>query len=187
LADKAEISEARRALAELAVPVVLVIAVGLAVPVVLVIAVGLAAPAALVIAAGLAVPVVIASAIAVLATPLLWVIAADLAAGQAATTGPVLVPAAVAAHPAWEVSVAVEAGADLAAAAEAVVVCEAAVCAEAGAAEGKHHEHKKRHREFHDFEFALAQTSGRCRDSSAAARLSADLRGSCRRTDNSWK
>ena len=79
--------------------------------------------------------VVIAWAIAVLATPLRWVIAADLAAGRAATAGAVLVPAPVAAHPAWEVTVAVEA--DMVAA-----VCEVAVvCAAAGAAGGKYHEH----------------------------------------------
>jgi hypothetical protein len=137
LADKAEISAARRALAELAVPVVLVIAVGLAAQAALVIAAGLAAQVALVIAAGLAVPVVIAWAIAVSATPLRWVIAADLAAGRAATTGAVLVPAACAAHPAWAVTAAVG-EADLVAAA-AAAVCAAAVCAAAGAAGGKHH------------------------------------------------
>jgi hypothetical protein len=64
----------------------------------------------------------------VLAIPLRWVIAADLAAGQAATTGPVLVPAACAARPAW----AVEAEADLVAAAEAAVVCAGAVAAAGG-------------------------------------------------------
>ena len=78
---------------------------------------------------------VIASAIVVLATPLRWVIAADLAAGRAATVGAVLVLAPVAAHRAWEVTAAVVA--DMVAAVCEVVV----VCAAAGAAGGKNHEH----------------------------------------------
>ena len=78
-------------------------------------------------------PVVIAWAIAVSAAALRWVIAADLAAGRAASAGVVLVPAAVAAHPAWEVSAAVEA--------DLVVAEAAAVCAAAAGAGGKHHEH----------------------------------------------
>ena len=77
-----------------------------------------------VIAVVLAVPAVIESAIAALVTRLRWAIAADLAVGRAATVGAVPVPAACAAHPAWEVTVEVEGGADL-----AVAVCEAVAAA----------------------------------------------------------
>ena len=72
---------------------------------------------------------VIASAIVVSATLLRWGIEADLAAGRAAIAEAVLVPAAVAAHPAWEALAAV--GADMVV---AVCVEAAAVCA-VGAAE----------------------------------------------------
>jgi hypothetical protein len=123
-------------------------------------------------------PVVIGWAIAASATALRWVIAVDLAAAQADTTGELLVPAAAAAHPAWEVTEAVE-EADLVAP-EAVVVC-----AEAGAAGGKHHEHRRSHRELHDFELALAKTSRRCRDRISAAHPGADLRILCRRANTS--
>ena len=73
---------------------------------------------------------VIASAIVVSATLLRWGIEADLAAGRAAIAEAVLVPAAVAAHPAWEALAAV--GADM-----VVAVCVAAAAAECavGAAE----------------------------------------------------
>ena len=84
---------------------------------------------------------VIAWAIAVSAAALRWVIAADLAAGRGATAGGVLVPAAVAAHPAWEVSAAVEA--DLVAAvcvAAAAEVCAVVAAAAVAGAGGKHHE-----------------------------------------------
>ena len=72
---------------------------------------------------------VIASAIVVSATLLRWGIAEDLAAGRAAIAEAVLVPAAVAAHPAWEALAAV--GADMVVAVCVVVAAECAV-AEAG-------------------------------------------------------
>ena len=121
LAGKAAISAARRGLGELVIAAVPVLAIApLDFP-----TVALA---------------VIVWAIAVWAAALRWVIAADLAAGRGATAGGVLVPAAVAAHPAWEVSAGVEA--DLAAAvcaAAAAAVCAVAAAAVAGAG-GKHHE-----------------------------------------------
>jgi hypothetical protein len=169
LAGKAEISAAQRALGELVIAAVLAIA---AVPV-------LAAIAVVPVWAAIAVvPVVIAWAIAVSAAALRWVIAADLAAGRAATAGGVLVPAAVAAHPAWEVSAAVEADivAAVCAAAAACAVAAVAAVAEVG---GKHHENRKTHHEIHDFESALAKTSRSRRVSNSAAQRSADRRISC--------
>jgi hypothetical protein len=120
--------------------------------------------------------VVIALAIVVSAIRLRWEIAADLAAGRAATAEAVLVPAPVAAHRAWEVTAAVVA--DMVAA-----VCAVVVCAAAEAAGGKHHEHSKSARELHDFEAVLAKTLRNRRDGSSAAHLGADLLVSCRCTD----
>ena len=78
---------------------------------------------------------VIASAIVVSATLLRWGIAADLAAGRAAIAEAVLVPAAVAAHPAWEAMAAVGADMVVAVCVAAAVVCvvAAVVCAAAEA------------------------------------------------------
>jgi len=122
--------------------------------------------------------VVTAWAIEVSAAPLRWVIAEDLAAGRAASAGAVLVPAAVAAHPVWEVS----------AAAEVAAVCAAAAgvaAAEAGG--GKHHEPRKSYRELNEFEFALAKTSRSRRDSGSVANLG-DRRIACRRANGShWQ
>jgi hypothetical protein len=163
LAGKEEISAAHRGLGEL---VVVLAAIG----VVLALALAIARQEFPTEAA-----VAIAWAIVVSATPLRWVTAADLAAGRAAIAGAVLVPAPVAAHPAWAAV-----GADLVAAACAVVV----VCAAVGGAGGKHHEHSKSDRELGNFEFVLAKTfPSRC-DSNSAAHPGADLRISRRRADN---
>ena len=78
----------------------------------------------------------IESAIGVSAILLRWVIAADLAAGRAATAGAVLVQVAVAAHPAWA-AVEADMAAAVCAAAAAVCAAVAAVCAVAAEAGGK--------------------------------------------------
>ena len=108
------------------------------------------------------------------ATPLRWAIAADLAEAPAGGAEGVLVPAAVAAHPAWAAGAAVEA-ADLVEAEVVVVAAEAAG--------GKHHEVRKGHRELHYFEIALAKSSRVRHHSSSAAHLSPDLRSLRRRAD----
>ena len=128
-------------------------------------------------AAAVSEAVVIEWAIAVSAAPLRWAIAADLAEARAGGAEGVLVPAAVAAHPAWAVGAAVEAAADLVAAEVVVVAAEAAG--------GKHHERGKSHNELHYFELALAKTSRGSRDRSFAAHLGADLRSSRRGTNKS--
>jgi hypothetical protein len=122
LAVKAEILAARRAREELEIAAVLA-----------------AIAAAPVWEAIVVAPVVIVWAIAVSATLPRWVIAADLAAGQVATGGALLVPVAVAARPAWEVSAAVEADIVAAVCAAAAAVCVVVAAAVAGAG-GKHHE-----------------------------------------------
>jgi hypothetical protein len=140
LAGKAEISAARRAPEASAVP---------AIAAALVWAIAVRVLAIEEQAAATWAAVLIAWAIAVLATPLRWVIAVDLAAGRAATTGAALVPAARVAHPAWAataapvaadmveaVTAAVVAAADMVAAAAVAVVA-------AGEAGGKHHEQRK--------------------------------------------
>jgi len=128
LAGKAEISAAHRALGELVVPATIAVAPGWA-------TIALALVQAI---ARLELPiepaVVIALAIVVSAIRLRWAIAADLAAGRAATAEAALVRAPVAAHPVWEVTAAV--GADMVA-----VVCAEVVCEVVGGAGGKHHEH----------------------------------------------
>jgi hypothetical protein len=109
------------------------------------------------------------------ATPLRWVIAADLAAGRAATTEAVLASSSSRGASSmgglrrrqsrrrrriwWRQS------------RRRLVVGRAA-----GEAGGKHHEHRKRYRELHNFEFTLAKTSRSYGDRNSVAYPVADGR-----------